>query len=236
VGDPEETGLARFELAEDGSSFSVDNATVAAIVAALEAPVIESVTGMDAEFTPRGEDDFENMRSRGQDGVRGSQLIARVTRRLDGTIENAADIWAHNDSPSEVNSGVFASGMFAWGTTITQSDLDALNNVGGMLSFTGVMSVDNATVAAINVDMGPDASWNGTWTNPSYDFSAGGGFLDANFVSSADQFSDNVQSGFVQGVLQGPLGNNSIAHIIEVDLDEVGLVRDIGLLTQADLP
>jgi hypothetical protein len=218
AGPSQETTFAAFDLASDGSSF---------VVAPGEDNEIASVGGMAPIYIDRP-DEFENMRSDGAAGDERSRLIARVIRDGDGEITEAADIWAHgNAATRQANSG-----YFAWGVAMPRADLDFLNGDGVTAMFTGAMSVDNATVATLTANFGAQPSWTGTWTNPAYSFDAGGTFVGADMLSDVSRFSDNVvgADNFVRGVLLGQRDRMSIAHIVEVELAGVGLVRDLGLL------
>ncbi len=218
------TQFARIDLAQDGSEF---------VITAQDGTVVDSVDGMSTVFTTRP-DNYENMRASGADGTLRSRLIARVLRQ-GSDIQIAGDIWAHGDTAT----GSANSGFFAWGVAISQADIDALTNMGGTLNFSGPMSVDNSTMANISMTYGSASTWAGDWTNPAYSFSAGGAVTGASFLSDPAQFSSNVNSGFVQGALVGPAASRAAAHIIEVDLDGHGLVRDVGLLgatTPAPVP
>lgn len=209
------TTFARFDLAQDGTEFIVD---------AVDGRQFDSVDGMGTIFTARP-DNYENMRSAGADGDLRSRLVARVLRQ-GSEIQAAGDVWAHGNAAT----GIANSGFFAWGVAISQADIDSLTNLGGTLNFSGVMSVDNSTVANISMTYGSSSTWSGDWTNPAYSFSAGGAVAGAGFLSDPAQFSSNVNSGFVQGGLVGSSGSRAAAHIIEVDLQGHGLVRDVGLL------
>jgi hypothetical protein len=210
-----DTSFASFDLADDGTSFVVDAGGV---------NEIQSVT-MGTGFIDRP-DDYENMFAVGQDNDQISVLIARVIRQGNDEIQYGADIWINDIA------GVGSSGNFAWGNAASQADLDTLNNtgIGTLLTFSGPMSVDVATTAVIALQLGPAASWTGSWTNPAYAFSAGGGINGADFLSNPDSFSSNVESGYVQGALLGPLGDHAVTHIIDVTLDGVGDIKDVGLL------
>ena len=216
----EETAFARFDLAQDGSEFTVDQ----------DGAAIESATGMSTVYSDRP-DGYENMRSAGAEGDLRSRLIARVLRQGDD-VQMAGDIWGHVDLASDQRN----SGFFAWGVAITQADIDALTSQGAVLNFSGPMSVDNSTMADIMLAYGSDPIWSGEWNNPSYEFTAGGDLVGANFISDPSQFSSNVQEGFVQGAVVGSDGSRGITHIVEVRLDGEGLVRDVGLLREALLP
>jgi len=215
-----ETAFAKFDLAQDGSQFSVDQ----------DGTEINSATGMSVVYSDRP-DEYENMRSGGAEGDLRSRLIARVLRQGDD-IQIAADAWGHVD----LDSGQRNSGFFAWGVAITQADIDALTRESTVLNFSGPMSVDNSTMANISLTYGADPSWSGDWNNPNYAFTAGGDLAGANFLSDPSQFSANVQEGFVQGAVVGTNSSRAVTHIVEVTLDGAGLVRDVGLLREALQP
>lgn len=221
--DAENTEIVAFELAEDGSAFIVDP----------DGNRIESVAGLQTVFAMRP-DDYENLRAAGAENSQVSRLSARVIRVADDSLLLAADAWANgNLSTLTANSG-----FFAWGRAISQSDLDALNNstVPRSLNFAGIMSVDNSTLASMTVNFGTSPDWAGSWTNPDYSFSAGGSLRGVELVSDAARFSDNVQAeSFVQGALVGEPGQRGIAHAIDVTLDGVGRIKDVGLLRETGL-
>ncbi len=174
----------------------------------------------------------ENMRSEVTDGDIESKMIARVYRDNDGNITQAADIWKHgsiiNTGPDNANAG-----MFAWGIASTQATLDALNAGQVTASFAGNMSTDPGTLVNMNVNFGSQTSWSGNWTNPAYAFSAGGAVTGVDLISNPAQFSSNVETGsFVQGALLGEQGNQAVAHAIDVNLQNIGNIRDVGLLRQ----
>ncbi|MEE4184164.1 MAG: hypothetical protein V2J12_00205 [Gammaproteobacteria bacterium] len=219
VGDAETTRFARAAVAADGTSFTIAEAGEPVINSA---PLVPS-------YLPRS-DGFETLRAVGDDGGdQRSRLIARVLRQGDA-IQFAADVWGDGNVATQAA----LSGMLAAGTAVSQADLDTLTNsgVGSTLQFSGPMSVDNATNANIALSYGANPLWTGSWENPAYSFTAGGGLQGANFVSDSAQFSANVQGGFVQGALLGPLGDQAVAHIVEVTLDNPGLIRDVGLLRE----
>jgi len=163
------------------------------------------------------------------DGTHVSQVVARVIRNDDGTIQSAADIWADGDAAT----GVIRSGYFAWGTAMDQGTLDALNGSPVSARFSGLMSSDNNTTASITVNFGSSPTWSGNWSNPSYEFDAAGSVTGVNLVSDASQFSDNVgANSIVQGAILGDASQKSIAHVIDVDLSETGRIKDVGLLQE----
>lgn len=218
-GPADETSIEAFDLAIDGSQFTV---------APGEAGQIASVGGMTPVFSGRP-DGFENMRSNGADGDLRSRLIARVTRDTNGNIIEAADSWGDGNAAT----GLAQSGFFAWGVSMPQADLDVLNNGAVSAVFSGPMSVDNGTTATITVNFGADASWTGDWTNPGYTFDAGGTLVGVDLVSDPTQFSSNVGAdSAVQGVLLGQSNDKSIAHVIDVDIDGTGRVKDVGLIRE----
>jgi len=218
-----ETTIAQFDLAGDGTQFTV---------APGEAGEIASV-GMTPAFINRP-DGYENMRAGGLDGDLASRLIARVIRDSDGNIILAADAWAHGNRATQTAN----SGFFAWGMSMPQGDVNALNSAAVSAVFSGPMSVDNTTAASLTLNFGANPTWTGGWTNPDYSFDAGGTLVGVNLISDPAQFSDNVGAdSFVQGALLGDIANKSIAHVIDVDIAGVGRIRDVGLLREpAGLP
>lgn len=218
--DSADTSVQRFTMLDDGTSFTV---------AAGTAGEIQSVTGMTASYT-LGPNGIEILDSRGVEPGQASLLQARVIRPDGTTIVYSADYWGNLD----VNAFIANSGAFTWGNASTQADIDSLNNTGGGISlgFSGPMSVDLATQANIVLNFGVLPTWSGDWVNPAYSFSAGGNMSGADFVSSPEQFSDNVQGGYVQGDLLGPLGDQAVTHVVDVSLDNIGIVRDVGLAFQ----
>jgi hypothetical protein len=212
----DDTTVERFDMTDDGTQFTV---------APGEANEIDSFA-MQTEFTDRP-DGLENMSATYVDDpnspTEGSIVVARVLRNDDGDVVASADVWANSSN------GTANSGFFVWSRAASQSDLDALNNNSATLNFSGVMSVDNSTVADITMNFGSDSNWSGNWTNPNYNFSAGGAISGADFGSDPSQFSNNVQDGFVQGALVGALGKRAAAHMVDVTLNGQGAVRDVGL-------
>jgi hypothetical protein len=217
--DAEDTTFARFDMAADGSQFTVSPEG---------GTEINSVTGMTTSVTERN-DDYQNMRANGRVGDEQSRIVARVIRDDDDQVLLAADVWSHGNRANQTAQ----SGYFAWGTATSQAALDTLNAGNVSVNFSGPMSVDNRTVGSMTVDFGTNPTWTGTWTNPGYSFGAGGVASGADLISLPDQFSDNVvaDQSFVQGVLLGePGGARGIAHIIDVTLVDQGRIKDVGLL------
>ena len=218
TGDVEDTEFVSFNMAPDGSSFTVDPGGD---------NQIDSVP-MTTTITPR-DDGYGNMRANGRAGDEQSRLVARVVRDDEGSVEMAADIWGHGNRQT----GAANSGYFAWGNATSQSGLNSLNTSGVSVSFSGPMSVDNSSSAAMTVNFGTQPNWTGTWTNPAWSFGAGGSVTGVNLISNPAQFTSNVQSGsFVQGALLNEPGRQGIAHIIDVTLAEHGHIKDVGLLRQ----
>jgi hypothetical protein len=216
--DVEETNFVRFDLAQDGTSFTVDPS----------GPNEVNSVEMATNVQPRP-DGYENLRSNGISGEEQSRVIARVVRDDDDNIELAADIWGHGNRETREAK----SGYFAWGTATTQSGLNFLNGNGVSVAFSGPMSVDNGTDAAMTVSFGSQPAWTGIWTNPAWAFGAGGSVSGVNLISDPGQFTDNVQAGsFVQGALLGEPGRQGLAHIIDVNLAGSGHIKDVGLLRE----
>lgn len=216
----EDTRFAPIKLAPDGTGFVIDPDRPGRI---------DSVTDMIPDYLERP-DEFKQLEARGHSGDEQSALYARTLRDADtGELLAAADIWTHGNRATRVAS----SGYFAWGNATTQAGLDALTGRGAIVSFSGPMSVDNRTVGSMTLDFGTRAQWSGNWVNPAYTFSAGGPISGVNLNSDNGSFSANVLPGsVVQGALLGEPGNQSITHIIDVNLADTGLVRDVGLLRQ----
>jgi hypothetical protein len=174
-------------------------------------------------------DGYRNMRSRGDDGDVISRLIARVEQDDEDEILLAADIWTHGTLANP------QSGYFAWGNATSQAGLDTLNIGNVSVSYSGAMSVNNATTGAMTVNFGSNPNWTGSWTNPNYSFGAGGTLSGVNLVSQPGQFTSNVTGtdSFVQGALVGePGGAHGITHIIDVTLEGQGRIKDVGLLRE----
>ena len=222
-GDVEDTAFGRITVAPDGSQFSIEPES--------GGDTINSVRGMNTTITPR-DDGYGNLRATGQVGDEQPRLVARVVQDDDGELLLAADVWSHgNRSAGPANA---QSGYFAWGTTTSQAGLDALNAGNVSLNFSGPMSVDNSTIAAMTLNLGASPTWTGTWTNPAWNFGAGGSISGADLISRPDQFSSNVTgNSFVQGALLGEAGNRGIAHIIDVTLNGPGRIKDVGLLRES---
>jgi hypothetical protein len=217
---PEQTEFARIDLAADGKSF---------VIRRLDGSIIASVPTMGTVILPRN-DGFEGLRATGRNGAEQSRAIARIVRGDDGEIILAADVWGHGNNAT----GEFNSGYFAWGVASSQAGLDALNAGNVTATFTGPMSVNNATSATMTINFGSQPTWTGNWTNPGYAFSAGGTVSGADLISVPGQFSANVvaNQSLVQGALVGEAGNRGVAHLIDVTIAGQGLVRDVGLLRE----
>jgi hypothetical protein len=222
TGDAEDTEFGSFRLAADGTDFSVSPRT-----GDLSGGDIDSLE-MTTIFSDRN-DGYRNMRSRGDDGDVISRLIARVEQDDEDEILLAADIWTHGTLANP------QSGYFAWGNATSQAGLDTLNIGNVSVSYSGAMSVNNATTGAMTVNFGSNPNWTGSWTNPNYSFGAGGTLSGVNLVSQPGQFTSNVTGtdSFVQGALVGePGGAHGITHIIDVTLEGQGRIMDVGLLRE----
>lgn len=225
-GNPEETEFGRFNLAPDGSHFSVDPAN--------GGDDIDSVT-MTTNVQPRP-DGYGNLRASGRDGDLQSRLIARVVQDDEGQVQLAADIWTHGTSAANAQSG-----YFAWGNTISQSGLDSLNAGNISVNYSGPMSVNNLATGAMTVNFGANPTWTGNWSQPAngesagWSFGAGGTVTGPNLISLPNQFTSNVvgTGNFVQGAIVGePGGAHGIVHVIDVTLQGAGHIKDVGLLRE----
>ena len=226
-GDAEDTSFARFDMAPDGSQFTVSPEG---------GTNINSTSGMTTSVTQRN-DGWGNMRSNGRVGDEQSRIVARVVRDEDNQVLLAADVWSHGNRGSGAQSA--QSGYFAWGTATSQAGLDTLNAGNASINFSGPMSVDNRTVGSMTINYGTNPTWTGNWNNPGYSFGAGGSVSGADLVSQPGQFTDNVivDQSFVQGVLLGePGGTPGIAHIIDVTLVDHDRIKDVGLLREVIQP
>ncbi len=223
--DAEDTTFARFDMASDGSQFTVSPQ---------DAADINSTPGMTTGVTPR-DDGYESMRANGRVGDEQSRIVARVVRDDENQVLLAADVWSHGNRGTQVTQ----SGYFAWGTATSQAGLDTLNAGNVSLNFSGPMSVDNRTVGSMTIDFGTNPTWTGNWTNPGYSFGAGGTVSGADLISQPGQFTENViaDQSFVQGVLLGEAGGTrGIAHIIDVTLVDHDRIKDVGLLRETVQP
>jgi hypothetical protein len=219
--DAEDTAFARFDMAADGSQFTVSPEGVADI---------DSVAGMTTSVTP-GADGYETMRANGRAGDEQSRLAALVIRDDEDQVLLASQIWTHGNRATQTAQ----SGYFAWGNATSQAAIDALNAGNVSVNFAGNMAVDKLTDVSMTVDFGTNPGWTGTWTNPGYSFGAGGVVSGADLISQPGQFTENVvaEQSFVQGVLLGePGGANGIAHIIDVTLADQDRIKDVGLLRE----
>jgi hypothetical protein len=221
-GNAEDTELTTFSVTSDGSSF---------VVASGERNEIQSVS-MAADLAPRGGDVYildSVGASTTSSGTQVSQLQARVTSTDGVNIIDAADFWLN---ANVVAGAVDAqSGYFAYGTATTLADLDQLRNLNTSVNFSGSMLAADGTTASITLNYGTASTWTGNWSG-NYGFDAGGVVAGANFVSEPSQFSSNVAGGYVQGVALGPLGDQSAAVAIDVNLNGIGNIKDVGLLQQ----
>ncbi len=224
VAQPADTSASQvvpYAMAADGSQFTVDPGGSGELM---------SVGNMQRVDTPGP------ARYRGTAGdVESLLIVVKGGPDATGNIDQAAGLWRHgnttNQTPDNTNSGVFA-----WGTSSSMATLDALNAGNVSATFTGNMSGHTDTQASITVNFGSQPEWSGSWQNPAYNFDAGGVVKGVDLISTSDRFSANVQSGYVQGALLGEAGNQSVAHAVDVVLDNGGGgtidVKDVGLLQQ----
>ncbi|MEE9413184.1 MAG: hypothetical protein V3V22_09050 [Methylococcales bacterium] len=220
-GDP--IAVIPFDIENDGSQFTVDPGGMNEIISNDNLdPSIGSST-----------DRFQNT----VDGVE-SKLITQTQRDEQGNIVEAFGVWDQNDlvSPDPANTN---SGRFVWGVASSQSTLDGLNGGEGIgVSFAGRLTGDRQTNANITVNFGSRPDWNGSWNNSATNvkFDAGGDVAGVNLVSDPNRFSSNVQGdrSYVQGVLLGERGDQSVAHAIDVTLDSGENIKGVGVLRQVE--
>ncbi len=216
------SAIVPFQMQTDGSEFVVDPGGQTEII---------SNSPLDPTIGP-GPDRFEKT----VNGVE-SKLIAETKRDSRGNIVEALGAWDHNDlvstDPAKTNSG-----SFVWGVATSQARLDELNNGGRGISmnFSGRMTGDPQTRANMTVNFGTQPNWRGNWNNAQkgVQFDAGGSVTGVNLVSDPTKFSTNVQGSrsFVQGVLLGERGDQSVAHAIDVTLTSGESLKSVGVLRQ----
>jgi len=166
--------------------------------------------------------------------VESKLFVTRGAPAADGSYDRASGIWRHGSLTNQTQTNT-RSGVFAWGIASTMDTIDGLNAGNVTATFSGRMTGYTDTLADITVNFGSQPAWTGSWQNPAYAFAAGGPVQGVDLVSDPGQFSANVNSGFVQGVLLGTANNPSVAHTVDVILDSGGnalTVRDVGLLPQ----
>ncbi|MEZ5542885.1 MAG: hypothetical protein R3F42_12705 [Pseudomonadota bacterium] len=166
--------------------------------------------------------------------VESKLIVLQGAPDANGEFDQAAGIWRHGNLTEQTPENT-SSGVFAWGIASTLDTLDTLNAGNVTATFSGIMSGHTDTLANITVNFGSQPAWSGSWQNPGYAFEAGGPVQAVDLVSDPAQFSANVQSGYVQGVLLGAAGSQSVAHAVDVILDTGDgtlPVRDVGLLQQ----
>ncbi|MEE9342438.1 MAG: hypothetical protein V3V12_02250 [Gammaproteobacteria bacterium] len=224
----DDTLLTSFDLEQDASQFTVD-------------PNGPNELASNGNMQPNFRNDpdgNEDMRSIGTIGSTESTLTAGVFRDEKGNILQSIGDWVNGDiiSSGGERRGLSGghSGKQVWGIASSQATLDALNNGGQGVSVTysGAMSVDPATQAVMQVNFGAQPNWTGQWTNPGYDFSAGGSVTGVDLISDPTQFSSNVQqdNSYVQGALLGEKDDLSLINAVDVKLDTGRTIKDVGLL------
>lgn len=223
VAQPEVTtasNIVPFSLAANGANFQLNpDGTVEGV---------DGLTSLDGLQSPR----FSNARFQGDDGDTASLIIANLRNAANGDINNATGIWRHGSVNNQDDSNTSA-GVFAWGVASTQDVLRRLNAGNVTANFNGTMAGDTRTRASMVVNFGTQPNWSGNWQNEArgFNFDANGGMRGANLISTG--FSDNVADGsYVQGILQGEENNQSVAHAINIILDNDDVIKDVGTLRQ----
>lgn len=224
VAQPDDTSgsnVVRYDMDPDGSQFVVDPGGSNELVS------IDNLQRQDVPGPPR----FNGI----VDGTESKLIVVKGQPDTAGNFDRAAGIWRHGSTTNQTLENTRA-GVFAWGIASTMETIDTLNAGNVTASFSGNMSGDPSTMANITVDFGSQPNWNGNWQNPGYAFDAGGPVQAVDLISDPAQFSSNVKSGYVQGVLLGGTGSQSVTHAVDVILDTGGgnelTVRDVGLLPQ----
>lgn len=168
-------------------------------------------------------------------GDTGSIIIANVNSDANGELIDATGLWRHGSLTNQ-NDNNTSAGVFAWGIASSQDVLDRLNAGNNITAtFSGNMASDTRTSAMMTINFGTQPNWSGNWQNAErgFNFDARGGISGANLISTG--FSDNVTANgsYVQGILQGEEGNQSVAHAINIILtNNGGIIKDVGTLRQ----
>jgi hypothetical protein len=217
------SNVVRYDMVPDGSQFVVDPGGSDELVS------VGNLQRQDVPGPPRLNGVV--------DGTESKLNVVKGQPDGDGYFDQAAGIWRHGSTTNQTPDNT-ASGVFAWGMASSMETLDTLNAGNITARFSGNMSGDTNTTAEIVVNFGSQPTWSGNWNNEgNFNFDAGGPVQAVDLVSDPGQFSSNVKSGYVQGVLLGDTGSQSVAHAVDVILDTGGgnelTVRDVGLLPQS---
>lgn len=226
VAQPDDTSTSNivpFSLATNGGDFGVNpDAAIADM---------ETVTSLEGLQSPS----FSNSRFQGADGDTASLIVANLNNAANGELSNASGIWRHG-SATNPNDSNTSAGVFAWGVASTQNVLDTLNAGNVSVMFNGTLAGDTRTSASMIVNFGAQPSWTGSWQNAErgFNFDAGGSVNGANLLSNPGQFSANVVpvDSYVQGILLGESGDQSVAHAISIILNSGDVIKDVGTLRQ----
>ncbi len=219
--DTSASNIVPFALAVNAASFELN-----------AGDTVEGVEGLTSlqGLQPRG---TGGSRFLANDGETASLIFANIRDSENGEITNATGIWRHG-SVNNQNDDNTSAGVFAWGLASTQETLDRLNAGNITARFSGVMAGDTRTSAEMVVNFGSQPTWSGNWQNAArgVNFDSNGTIQGANLISTG--FSSNVvaEGSYVQGILQGAEGNQSVAHAINVNLSDGGIVKDVGTLRQ----
>ncbi len=219
--DTSNSNIVPFALAATGANFQLNADGIV--------EGVDGLTSLDG-LQPRG---TSNSRFLADDGVTASLIVANIRNAANGDINNASGIWRHG-AVNDQNDSNTSAGVFAWGIASTQETLNRLNASNVTVNFSGVMAGDTRTSATMAVNFGTQPTWSGNWENTArgFNFDANGAVQGVNLISTG--FSDNVvaQGSYVQGILQGEAGNQSVAHAINVTLTDGGIVKDVGTVRQ----
>ncbi|MGI9293282.1 MAG: hypothetical protein ACR2PS_04810 [Pseudomonadales bacterium] len=218
------SNIVPFSIAAGGGNFQLNPGDVVTGV--------QGVTSLDGLQSPgfAGPSRFQ-----GANGDTGSLIIANVNSDANGELIDAMGLWRHGSLTNQNDSNTSA-GVFAWGIASSQDVLDRLNAGNNITAtFSGNMASDTRTSATMTINFGTQPNWSGNWQNAErgFNFDARGGISGANLIStgfSSDVIDDG--SSYVQGILQGEEGNQSVAHAININLTNGGIIKDVGTLRQ----
>lgn len=226
---PEDQTVGTFTINRDGDRFAFDQGGP---------DEIRSVDNGHHKTTFEGQTAY-----RGEHNGYESGFAGEMQTNANGKLVQASGIWGHGatgfiDNHLTANLTEANGGRYVWGNTSNQHTLDSLNNGGQGISlhFLGNNMISTDTAASVTVNFGTQPNWTGEWENSatSVGFSAGGDVQGVNLVSDSSQFSANIvaDQSFIQGLLLGELGAQSLATALELVLQDGTIIKDVGLLQQ----
>lgn len=198
------------------------------IVSGPSAPDGENVS-LDSGYLPvTGDASGFRSTSRGNDSFSG-----RFTYGADGELAIVEGPWRQiADDGSHAHSGEYVLGFTATKAEIATL-MDTLDiGLGGDIfaQYSGPTATGGSIDLSFNLS-DSEGRWTGEVRGTVLDFQAGGTLSNAEFV--ADQFSDNISRGAMQGALVNA-GNNAIGSFaVESDIGEGGLLREADIFNAA---